>query len=197
MKKFLSFATFLLVAFVATAQQPTTNLYQNPSPVPIYTPLAYPTLNYPQTGAYVNYYYDTVANPATGHDTIRISFTGVAHEQKLIHVNANIILLFDTTGDTATNGNYPNGKATIWYKKAPFQATHNFDDINLVFINDSGSVGSKATKYKVTVPWFNLGLAGDTIHIGAKTTTALGGAFVKATYYHQKAKVVWTPYTTW
>lgn len=191
MKKIFS-AAFLLISVFALAQQPVSNLYQNPSPVPIYTPLSYISsgINYPQTGTMISYYYDTLATPTS--DTIRVTFNGATHTTTIVNVTHNLILLFDTTGDTASYSNFPNGKATVWHKKQPFQLAHNLDEIKYVF--ESGSTSSY---FKVTVPKFNSGLPGDTIHVPAKTTTNGGGSFVTATYIYQKGAVVWAPYTTW
>ena len=186
MKKII-FAALMFVGLTAMAQQPTSNLQQNPSPVPIYTPNSYPTQNYTMTGAYTNYLYDTAKTPAS--DTLRISFTGAATEDKVIQVTHNLILLFDTVGDTIRYATQYNN--FTWYKKQPFQYTHNLDKINLIFYSTSTT-----NKFKVTVPWYNAGLAGDTIHVPVKGT-GTGGALVKVQWLYQKAAPIWTPYSTW
>lgn len=145
------------------------------------------------TGAFVNYRYDTFATPS--NDTIRYT-ARMTFNKAVVYVSHNLVILFDTTGDTAAYYNVQHniaGPSKVWIKKNPFLLNHQLDQFSFYFINTSTS-----SNYQVKLPWCVGGLAGDTVHVPKKTTSPYGGgAFLEANYLYQGNQLEAKPYTTW
>ena len=193
MKKIVSFLTLILAFTTAFAQQPTSNLYMQTNSLPPYAVGS-------RIGAVLTYGYKHAAVPSSGHDTLKVATKVNFATIEFDSVNGNhaspFVIMADSVGDTASYSNYPTGKAKVWYKKNPFIANYQCDEIHFIFHGNTQSYST--VKFGAL---FNVAVglnAGDTLHINKYVkSTGAGGAIAKFQYDYNINQWVYTGSITW
>lgn len=192
MKKILTLFALIAVTLTAFAQQPTSNLYMQTGALPPYAVGS-------NTGSVLTYSYTHAAVPASGHDTVKLVTSTNVATVEYDSVNGNhtspFVIMADTTGDTASFSNYPNGKATVWYKKNPFLRNSNCDEVKFIFHGNQTSYSTVKFGAMFSATGIN---AGDTIHIAKYVkSTGVGGAIATFLYDYFTNRWVYKGSSTW